>query len=336
MMNLYRAVSDRLDAIDFNAIWAGFRRTAFALYDGAHVATAGEVFPVDDRFLGNTSIELGGVQTAIWKLDGCPDADVLTSGIVHEMFHSHQMLSGDARFPDDLELFRLGVDPGELSLRALECAVLAVPCPSLGEFADVRRRRRAANPALAHQAERAETIEGMAEYAGLRALSMLSPEAYAAACSGHRARLSQPEAVIDARRIAYSAGALLLLAAQEHGIDASHPLGAEHRTLAEIMLAQLSPIPAGIAPDLRALARETVAARKAECRAFLARATRTPRRAQITGYDPMNMVRAGDLILCRRFVMLDGALIRGPLLLEMQPDSRDQTAALYLAKRTRS
>ena len=51
--------------------------------------------------------------------------------------------------------------------------------------------------------------------------------------------------------------------------------------------------------------------------------------AAITGFDPMNMVRIGDEILCRRFVMLDGEYIEGPVLLQMEAGALRQVEAYY-------
>jgi hypothetical protein len=61
---------------------------------------------------------------------------------------------------------------------------------------------------------------------------------------------------------------------------------------------------------------------------FIANHTeKIPCNAQITGFDPMNMVRMGDKILCDRFVKLDGEFIQGPVMLEMAEGSMRQVTA---------
>lgn len=330
MMNLYEAVSQRLDKVDFAALWPGFARGPFALYDDETVFLGEKTIPRDDRFLGNTTIQLDGVWTAIWNAAGGEDPDELAAGMVHELFHSFQMSQGEARFPDDLELLRLGIDERELSLRALECAILAEERPSLSRFADARARRREINPALTRQAELVETAEGMAERMGMTALSIIAPGKGEKLRAAHRARLRDAGLLTDTRRIAYFSGALLLAACREAGLDCFHEVGRESRTLGEIATGQIEGEDAGEAPDVSEIAR-TEARRAADrCRAFRQGARRVEGGGRITGYDPMNMIRSGDLVLCDRFVMLDGALLRGPLLLQMAEGSKDEAAAIYM------
>ena len=57
---LYETMKARLDGVDFGAIWEGFHRYPFALYNDEYVWLDGQVIPHDNRFLGNTCIEYGG------------------------------------------------------------------------------------------------------------------------------------------------------------------------------------------------------------------------------------------------------------------------------------
>ncbi len=353
MKELYKQISGRLNRVDFGALWPGFARGPFALYDDETVCAGERTFPRDDRFLGNTTIELDGAWTAVWHIERGEDPDILAAGIVHEMFHSFQRTQGEARFPDDLELFRLGVDEAELGLRALECGILAEETPSLSRLADARARRQAANPALTRQAELAETAEGMAEFMGMTALAAIAPgkaeqtrAAYRARLAdvarladaarladvarlADTARLADAALVTDTRRIAYFSGALLLAAAREAGRGVFHEVGREARTLGEVILSQIKPKDAGNPPDAAPVARAEARRAAEKCRALEEGAARTERHAFITGYDPMNMTRAGDFVACDRFVMLDGELLGGPVLLEMAAGSKNEVIAVY-------
>lgn len=329
MKELYRQISGRLSRVDFSALWPGFGRGPFALYDDGTVCAGERIFPQDDRFLGNTTIELDGAWTAVWHIEGGEDPDLLAAGIVHEMCHSFQKARGEARFPDDLELFRLGVDEAELELRALECAILAEETPSFSRLADARARRRAANPALSRQAELAETAEGMAEFMGMTALAAIAPEKAEQMRVAHRARLADAALLTDTRRIAYFSGALLLAAARQAGLGVFHEVGRETRTLGEVILSQTEPGDAGNPPDVAPMARAEKLRAAEKCRALEEGAARTERHAFITGYDPMNMTRAGDFVACDRFVMLDGELLEGPVLLEMAAGSKNEVVAVY-------
>ena len=58
------------------------------------------MFPVDNRFLGNTSIEYDNKYIAIWKVTESDkkNIDNLTASLIHEMFHAHQFANNEKRF----------------------------------------------------------------------------------------------------------------------------------------------------------------------------------------------------------------------------------------------
>ena len=104
MRQLYRAVSEALDRVDFASLFPGFRRYPFALYDEDAVTLAASETPYDRRFLGNTAIEFEGGFLAIWKVEKPREENTvsLAASLVHEMFHAFQRERGEARFPNDL------------------------------------------------------------------------------------------------------------------------------------------------------------------------------------------------------------------------------------------
>ena len=72
LLTLYHAVAEQLDRLDFAALYPGYHRYPFALYDEEQVCLEGQLFPWDDRFLGNTSIEYEGRRIAIWSVAPLP------------------------------------------------------------------------------------------------------------------------------------------------------------------------------------------------------------------------------------------------------------------------
>ena len=105
LLTLYHAVAEQLDRLDFAALYPGYHRYPFALYDEEQVCLEGQLFPWDDRFLGNTSIEYEGRRIAIWSVALDPQPPVaLAANMAHEMFHCFQFDEGERRFPDDLRL----------------------------------------------------------------------------------------------------------------------------------------------------------------------------------------------------------------------------------------
>ena len=101
---MYGRVSSRLEQVDMAALWPGFRRYPFALYDDRCACVAGEMLPRPEAFRGNTAIPWGDGYMAIWDIgpDPVADADELAGRLAHEMFHAHQLTTGETRFPDDL------------------------------------------------------------------------------------------------------------------------------------------------------------------------------------------------------------------------------------------
>ena len=119
LLTLYHAVAEQLDRLDFAALYPGYHRYPFALYDEEQVCLEGQLFPWDDRFLGNTSIEYEGRRIAIWSVALDPQPPVaLAANMAHEMFHCFQFDEGERRFPDG-EALRQAIAQNAREARAL-------------------------------------------------------------------------------------------------------------------------------------------------------------------------------------------------------------------------
>ena len=51
LLTLYHAVAEQLDRLDFAALYPGYHRYPFALYDEEQVCLEGQLFPWDDLSL---------------------------------------------------------------------------------------------------------------------------------------------------------------------------------------------------------------------------------------------------------------------------------------------
>jgi len=97
----YNRIKERIDAIDFSALWEGFHPFRFALYNETECFFDGRYIEKTEEFHANTSIFYNGENIAIWKLTEEPtDIDSLAASIVHEMFHAFQNDCGEKRYPD--------------------------------------------------------------------------------------------------------------------------------------------------------------------------------------------------------------------------------------------
>jgi len=327
---LYDEVSKLLGAVDFEGIWAGFSPFDFALFDKQSIYMTDKTLQWDERFLGNTAIEFEGKFLAIWEItsqnDGEVDVERLVSGIVHEMFHALQKQQGDRRWVDELAFLNYpyyDIDNANLKIAEMHYLMRAFSDGThedLVQFVALRNaRRRIIGNDIFTQEMMAETIEGMAEYAGLMTLNQLNRAKFVEDVSRRMDVLRSPDMLLKPRLWAYSSGALLCLALKTLGINFHHHLS-DIRPLFDFV------------PKNKTAVETAIREYKLKLRKifddFLKKHTsETKINATLTGYDPMNMQRLDDNILCTRFVMLDGIYIEGPVMLHMEKGSKNQVVS---------
>lgn len=332
LQEMARLVNQRLERLDFPTLYPSFHRYAFALYDRHHICLNGQLLPVNDAFRGNTALLCEGEYIAIWDMASDPvdDPDVLTGCIVHEMLHCHQHVLGTADWPDDLSLLARPASIDCDALRAEEHRLLhealkgGRPEP-FREFLRVRARRRLTAPLLTREEEKVETLEGAAEFTGLRALAALNTDRYNEALANVLAWLSaDDERFFDRRRMACFTGTAARLCLARHGL----PLDC----LPDEPPAD-SPIPP-LPHALRTAQGTLNTARQQRMTAMLRDTHTVPCRARLTGYDPMNMFRVGDRLVCEHFAVLEGESgaipLMHPVVLTLAPGSVNEVAAYHI------
>lgn len=340
----YKAVEARLAQLDWNKLWPRFAAYPFALYNEHEACTAQGLTERPDDFRGNTAIAWNGETTAIWRIgdDSVQDDDVLTANIVHEMFHAHQQRMGEQRYPDDLRLLRCPPCAKALALRIREHKLLATgECERLKDVFALRRLRQQVSPEDARQGFLAETVEGLAEWIGYGALAQLNRNKAEEMLQGHVRCLSmQGITQMDTRRMAYSSGVVMLTSAARIGLQIIHDQRGAVQSISELLAAQLPEcVCSGITPEEEQAAALLVEQHHAENqRRIMEFRSRAHQRHtgdwRICGYDPMNMIRLQDEILCTHFVMLQDRqgrthTLMGETLLLMCPGS-DRHAAAYV------
>ncbi|MBE7003453.1 MAG: hypothetical protein E7425_04090 [Ruminococcaceae bacterium] len=213
----YDEVRARLDALDFSALWRGFRPTRFALYNGEACCFDGAYVEKTEDFVANTSILYRGEHIAIWNLSEEPeDLDVLASCLAHEMFHAFQRASGESRWANEMDaLARYRYDAGNISMRLAESermrAILLAGRDALfPELLALRRARSARFPYEYAYEARIEQIEGSANDVELRALAMLDAEKGRRGWERALGQIARAERYVPTRVISYLTGAALL------------------------------------------------------------------------------------------------------------------------------
>lgn len=348
LQTAYYGVANRLERIDFPSIWPGFSSGSFALFQEKLACLSGQLVPRPPEFRGNTSILWQGSPLAIWNLEQEMDLDQLASYLVHELFHAHQLASGETRFPQDIRLALSPAPLPSLASRLQEGRLLAQAASAgpeaaqahLTDFCALRRQRQERPECL--QECLVETVEGTAEFVGLQALRTLSPEKYQRELDRYRALLQQPGPLLtDARRMAYYTGALTLLSARRAGLDLRHPLPGQSQPLFSFLNRLLPSVPP---PPLSSEALEEAAALaeqedRTHHQAVARFLEQTPRdRAgpfRICGYDPMNQFAVDGKLFCTHFLALQdpntGSILSlpGQSLLILTPGSAELAEGVY-------
>ena len=342
LTQLYASLRRTLAQLDFNDLFPGFHPYPFALYTDENACLDGQLLPRPQEFYGNTAVLRGGRYIAIWNVDLDPprDMDRFAAHMVHEMFHCHQFTCGETRFPEDLAILACPVSAERFAARHWEYSLLADAFETadprrLGQFAGLRALRRKMEPEAVVQELKTETAEGMAEFVGLKALHRLSPEQFTRETASYaRILRSEDGPLFDSRRMAYYTGALFFLTLERLGRPVVNDFGVPRIDY------DLSPVDAEPAPEAvpipavgeayRAFTRH----REEQLARHMAAVQYVPCSAVITGYDPMNMFRVGDLLFCRHFVRLRengrDRDVFSPIALRMAVDSPRAVTGYYI------
>lgn len=231
MRNLYHEIQKRIQTIDFNILWNGFAPCEFALYNDETVYFETNEIPKTDQFLGNTTIKYEDKQIAIWKVEkevSC-DLDLMAASIIHEMFHSYQLIAGDNRFFNDITALSYPIEFHNLNMKYNESKLLV---SALEEddyqkkeaffrlFTSLRHKRFSLIGDDSLYEKSIETIEGSAEYVALKSLKILNYESYKRQLDKSISWITTiNEKFLDIRRTSYYNGALICLLADDLQID---------------------------------------------------------------------------------------------------------------------
>ena len=224
LKRLYYEVKSYIDMIDFSKLWRGFEPLKFALYSEKECFFDGAYIEKTDAFLANTSILYNGEWIAIWNVQEEMNPIVLTSKMIHEMFHGFQKMHHDRRFPDEMDaLYNYQYEEGNLNLKLMENQLLyqlsaRFDKAMFEEFLKMRKYRSDAFPYAYHYESGIEQIEGTANFVELQCLKQLSAELFEKALSAARERIIKPNNLLPIRVICYDIGALLLYVMTENNI----------------------------------------------------------------------------------------------------------------------
>ena len=249
-----------------------------------------------------------GEWIAIWNVQEEMNAIVLTSKIIHEMFHGFQMMHNDRRFFDELDaLYNYKYEEDNLNLKLKENHLLYHMSTQFdkelfGEFLQIRKYRFDTFRYAYRYESSIEQIEGAANYVELQCLKQLSAESFEKALSAMRERVINPSNLLPIRVICYDIGALMLYVMAENTIAFED--GFSSLTFSEAIIHDVEGrkcVPEYSMKDL--LEHYNAAARAIICKAIEQNILVADTSCNLLGVNVYNAVFYNNYIISRDFVM---------------------------------
>lgn len=213
----YDQVLSRLERLDFPALFRGFRRFPFALYNDSEAFFRGERIGKPAEFIANTSVMYNGEYIAIWNLmEEAYDFDVLASKLAHEMFHAFQNANGEKRWADErAALVKYRYEETNLTAKMEEAACMGRCLSGFDREAferllALRKARMLRFPFAYDYESRIEQIEGTANYVELEALTQLNREKGEKRKREALEEINDPSRYFPVRAVTYLTGASFL------------------------------------------------------------------------------------------------------------------------------
>ena len=342
VVKMYNTVNSILNTLDFDTLFAGFHKYRFALYTSKEIILDGQALPPREDFMGNTAKEYDGEYIAIWNMEFDPveDAERLAYLLVHEMFHCHQFTNKENRFPSDLDLLNYPGDVENFTKKYNENLYLAdayerQEMESFCKFTSIRMKRHEKYPDMVCQEWKVETLEGMAEYIGLKALEQINREKYMANVNNYLEILRKENKLLfDVRKMSYYTGALYFLCLEKLGLGVNNTIGSKKTAYEQNVTEVVGVLADIISYDFIAIQlAELKEEKERTIRKHIERANYTECQAFICGYDPMNMFRQDDLIFCKHFVNLNEngkfRMIQSAVVLKLAEGSNQEVIGYY-------
>lgn len=314
LSNVYHTTDMILNTLDFGSLFAGFHKYRFALYNSKEIYLDGKLMPYQEGFRGNTSILYDDEFIAIWnlELDPIEDIEILAYSLVHEMFHCHQRANKEKRYPSDLVLLNYPDDMENFlkkynENRYLTEAYEQQDIEQFKKFVSIRNNRMNVYPDMVCQELRTETLEGMAEYVGLKALRSINAEKFKIITRNYVHKLRAEDSLMfDVRRISYYSGSIYFLCLDNFGFTIKNTFDSE-QTVYEQSTIDTNNIVAEVYPFgfISSNYSEFLKEKEAKVARHISKSKYIACNAIICGYDPMNMFRIGNIIYCSHFICLN-------------------------------
>ena len=352
MKTIYEKLIIHLNPLNFNLLNQGFKPYPFALYNQESFYFKDGYHPVTDQFRGNTTIQYEDAYIAIWNMTYKPDINIyeLTAGIVHEMYHAHQMTHHKSDFPEDFIIIREGLSIDYLYLLQREALTLiranlsqdlTLKKDCLKELIGLRQNRKKMNSSLFKQELNLENFEGIAEYVCYKALLALDPDQAKKKFETYIEHLKSMKHLLNLRWLTYGKSVLFFKLLEDLDIPFKNVDQVTNPNYYEDLLNVLSKESIPLIGDdnkeaIYQATRELYRKSQEKIRETIEdfhkkKPSKINLEGRICGYDPLNMIAYEDFLYCKHFIALDFGkgpeFIQGPLLLKL--DSLDPMKIVY-------
>ena len=212
---LYFQIEEKIKTLDFAKIWPGFKVLKYALFDQDKCFFDGKYIAKTAEFCANTSINYHGEQIATWMIDEDIDINILTSKMVHEMFHGFQTINNWACWPNEVEaLFKYRYHEENLALKLKENQLLVklvrhFNVDDFEEMLALKHTRMEKYPYEFSYESKTEEIEGAANFVEWQVLNALDKNMAEKLSLKMQTEITNPAAFFTIRLINYYTGALL-------------------------------------------------------------------------------------------------------------------------------
>jgi len=226
LLSMYQEIDKRIKLIPFHSLWKGFHPFSFAIYNDKEACFKDEIIIKPNKFIANTAISYQGEQVAMFRVNGDEDLDIITSKMVHEMFHAYQNEQHDQRFPNEIEaLFNYEYTNRNMSIKLQENYVLhdlvqqGFSKEKWDQLLSLKKYRSIHHAYSFRYESLIEQIEGTANYIELSVLKILNDEKHEKKINHMLNHIINPHDLLPIRIALYDSGALLLLFMKQHHIS---------------------------------------------------------------------------------------------------------------------
>lgn len=331
-------LKDKVSKNNFDYYWKDFKSFPLALYNsnevylvnykdlpkGYYVDGKVAVGKPDEKFTGNTVINLDGQYTAIWDMDTLDemiDLDKLYSEVVHEMFHAYQLENGEKRFGNEVIYFTYKFTGEFLDLRMKEREYLlkavfeddkAKKKELVSDFISIRECRRNIIGERINYEYGIESTEGTATYVEYKALQKETnfPKKYIEARYGEK--LVENNDLREFRASCYFSGMFIVLILDSLCENWQASYSSSGMYLYDYFKSQIKWAPKDFVPQINAyisyiLRNYDDLARKEITDFYINGGYNIilDGRFSITRFDPMNVISLDGRLLHKTFVMLN-------------------------------